>query len=224
MEDLGAEIPETPQRPFSSQEADPPCPSSVPLLETIDDWGCWAECMRLVLRALDAEGLTEKKPLTDSTGRILNYETKREDCIQAFLRSRCGKPALEFINDARTVYEMWAVLSSQCGTTRFEAESRAFSTLTQVKFRHYVNTKHYVIIFRKFLGHLETAGLKLDDKIGLYLFMTGLENKDARWVTTNVEGIGPWREAPDFENVVEQLLRRERANEDDEDDSIILGD
>ena len=81
--------------------------------------------------------------------------------MQASLKNRCREPALELIKVTRTVYDMWARLSPQCRRTRFEAESNAFSTLTQVKFRHYVSMKHYIAVFRKFLGQLETVGLKL---------------------------------------------------------------
>ena len=74
------------------------------------------------------------------------------------------------------------------------------------------------------MGQLETAGLKFDDKTCLYLFVTRLENKDARWVEANVEEVGPWRRPPAFEKAIQHLLRREQANEAEEDDSIILGD
>ena len=223
MEELRPVIPETPQRPSSYSEPDLPSPSSVPLLEHIDDWPHWIKCIRLVVRALGAGDLLEENPSVHGHGYNTKLNLERESCIQAFVRSRCGEAALKITGGTRTVYGMLAELSSRCRTTQFASEFTLFSELACVERTEFPTLEHYIARFRNCIGDLDKSGVKIDDKLQLYWFMAGLDHKDVDHIMANAEEVGPWRGPPAFDTVLNCLLQKEKLSGDSEGESMILG-
>ena len=138
----------------------------------------------------------------------MDYDVQREGYAQAFLSSRCGNAALEIVKGAKTVNEGWKRLRSQYLATGWLAESVLFSQRVQLKCRDCKDMEGYIARFRDVVGRLEFAGMKLDDKLCVYLLLAGLESEDMDWVNANMEGIRVWGEPPGLNLVAGSLLQR----------------
>lgn len=81
----------------------------------------------------------------------------------------------------------------------------------------------YIARFRDLVGQLEYVGMKLDNKVCVYLLMAGLESEDTEWVKANLGEVWVSSEPPRFNTVTGSLLQRGWVSGEGQETSIDLG-
>ncbi len=220
MSSLPNEIPESPQ----ASNAGPafPSPLDVPVLERMKDYRQWAIRMRIALRALSVEHLINMPPGLSAYIDHRDFDRKKEAYAQHFLSSKLGKAALDCIQDADTLEEMWSKLRSQYLETGWIAESRLVSELVALKYVDCENMEEYISRFRDLIERISLIGRFINDKLLVYLLLSGLGREEADWVRARPVNAVAEAEPPRFDEVTAQLLHTEREEKASQDSSIVL--
>lgn len=207
------EIPESPQG--SNSEPD------VSRLQGRKDYRRWATRMRITLRAAGAEHIIDRPPGLSSYSQHGDLNLKEEANAQDLLASRLGEAALDCIKDATSLEEMWNKLKDQYLETGWKAESRLVSQLVALKYIACENMEDYISRFRDLLERLSIIGRSIDDKMRVYLLLSGLDKKHWEWIRELPINAVQETEPPRFDRVTAQLLQKE-SYEEGSDESIDL--
>lgn len=208
------EIPESPQSSNTELE--------VPRLQGMKDYRCWATRMRISLRAVGAEHIIDWPPGLSAYTQHRDLNSKEEANAQDLLTSRLGKAALDCIQDAASLEEMWNKLKDQYLETGWKAESRLISQLVGLKFIACKDMEDYISRFRDLLESLSFIGRNMNDKMRVYLLLSGLDKEHWEWVRERPVNAIEESEPPRFDKITAQLLQKEQ-NKEESDESIDLG-
>lgn len=189
--------------------------SEFPRLQGKNDYRRWAIQISVSLRKIC------KERIIDRYAGISPYAQCRDSAAEDFLRSELGEAALGCIQGATTLEAMWNRLRDQYLEPGWVAESCLVSELVALQYTKCDSMKDYISRFQDIVGMLDSIGRKIEDRMLVYLLLSGSDEEHADWLRKRSERVVEEVEPPRFDHVTAQLLDRE-ADEESQEVSLLL--